>query len=227
MASLCQDAFERGDETEKDDLDLDWCVDVNATLSAMTTTELLSAIAEGKVSRDTRAWRPGLEAWSRLCEIHELARAFDPQDADPMSETGVTPPAIEIISLTPHATDVGQVHPSVWGRASRNRGGGPWAGSPGTRVRGALIDARWIVAGAAIAATFIGLSLAGTSRPEPRFMAQAGSGASDACAAVVAAAAALEAKPAHRSGIERVASSPWAEPGQRRLRNGRGQGRGR
>jgi hypothetical protein len=210
------------------DPDLDWCVDRRPSLCAMSTAEVWAAAVDGRVDRDMRAWRIGLECWTRLAEIPELAGAFEPYEPEPVSDAAVTPPAVEITSLPMRDTSAGATSPVVWGGAA-------WGGAAAVvsgpeplpqryafegRLRGALVGARWIAAGCAIAVASLGLSLLHAFEPEPRPVVQASVGLT----AVRAVSAAVRASSAPRlSAVPRVAAPPRAEPGQRRLRGGRGK----
>jgi len=221
------------------DADLDWCVDLRPLLCAMSTADLWAAAVDGKVDRDMRAWRLGLECWTRLADIPEVAGAFEPLEPleslelAPMSEAAVTPPAVEITSLPMLDRSPPVTSPVEWAGASR--GGAavappellPWREVIAGRLRGALIGARWIAAGSAIAGAFIGLSLVSTAPPEPREVAQV---AQASTGVTVARAVGIAARPPASSRLgaaSRVAGPSRAEPGQRRLRAGRGQARAR
>lgn len=210
--------------------DLDWCVDKDPALCAMSTAEILAAIAAGTLSREARAWRMGLEAWAKISEIPELAGALDPDDTLALRETAVTPPAVEITQLSSLYDDAesDEGAASVLGRSADDRR--RWRaervpqGAFG-RLRGALFEARWVFAGAAVAAVSIGLSMVSSGPVEDATTAR-----SSACSALVQAVdraasdfSALEAKQRSASlaaARERPVSSR-SEPGQKRLR-GRG-----
>lgn len=210
--------------------DLDWCVDKDPALCAMSTAEIVEAVAAGTLSREARAWRVGLEAWAKISEIPELAGALDPDDALALRETAVTPPAVEITQLSSLYDDGegDEGAASVLGRSAEDRR--RWKaehvqrGAFG-RIRGALFEARWVFAGAAVAAASIGLSMVSSG---PAAAAEtARSSASSALARVVAkaAVASSEAEAKQRSAALAAARerpvSARSEPGQKRLR-GRG-----
>ncbi|UQA61498.1 DUF4339 domain-containing protein [Polyangium aurulentum] len=62
----------------------EWCADLGHCLQALTTFDLWMALARGELSRKTRVWRDGMDAWTPVEDIPELALAvadsvsFDP-----------------------------------------------------------------------------------------------------------------------------------------------------
>ncbi|MRG94556.1 DUF4339 domain-containing protein [Polyangium spumosum] len=78
----------------------EWCVEMGSGLLAMTTFELWMGLARGEIGADTSVWRDGMEGWTRIEHIPELAYAladsvsFDPPlvtPAPPLADT-LTPP---------------------------------------------------------------------------------------------------------------------------------------
>jgi GYF domain 2 len=55
-----------------------WCIDRGPTLETMTTFELWLAIASGQIPADVRVWREGLECWTEVERVPELACALVP-----------------------------------------------------------------------------------------------------------------------------------------------------
>lgn len=55
-----------------------WCIDRGLTLDTMTTFELWLAIASGQIERDVRVWREGLECWTEVEQVPDLACALVP-----------------------------------------------------------------------------------------------------------------------------------------------------
>lgn len=55
-----------------------WCIDRGPSLDTMTTFELWLAIASGQVERDVRVWREGLECWTEVEQVPDLACALVP-----------------------------------------------------------------------------------------------------------------------------------------------------
>lgn len=191
---------------------------MNPALCAMTTTELRSAVASGKVSRDTRAWRVGLEAWAKLPEIPEIAGAFEASEPEAPSETAATPPAVEIVAL-PQAEEgarspqppQARVIPLVPVRPRRRAA---------ARAREVLFEARWAFAGAAVAAASIGLSLMGATPTSPLLEARA-SASGDVGRVVAGAALSVERRALSREAASKAAAATTikAEAGQRRMRS--------
>jgi hypothetical protein len=52
----------------------EWCVELGDVIAAMCTSELEEAIARGDVTQVMRVWRMGLEAWTPVEDLPELAR---------------------------------------------------------------------------------------------------------------------------------------------------------
>ncbi|HEY4122829.1 MAG TPA: DUF4339 domain-containing protein [Byssovorax sp.] len=67
----------------------EWCVDLGERLITLSTFETWTAIARGEVRPATRAWREGLECWTRVDELPELACALG--DLEATAETPATP----------------------------------------------------------------------------------------------------------------------------------------
>ena len=67
----------------------EWCVDLGERLITLSTFETWTAIARGEVRAATRAWREGLECWTRVDELPELACALG--DLEATAETPATP----------------------------------------------------------------------------------------------------------------------------------------
>lgn len=55
----------------------EWCVEVGDLLAAMESSELWDAIDRGEVTADTRVWREGLDGWTPVEELPELAPAVE------------------------------------------------------------------------------------------------------------------------------------------------------
>jgi hypothetical protein len=75
----------------------EWCADLGHCLQALTTFDLWMALARGELSRKTRVWRDGMDAWTPVEDIPELALAiadsisFDPPLVTP-APLATTPP---------------------------------------------------------------------------------------------------------------------------------------
>ena len=77
----------------------EWCVEHGAGLRAMTTFELWMALARGEIGAETTVWRDGMEGWTRIAQIPELAYALaDSVSFDPPL---VTPAPLPDVALTP------------------------------------------------------------------------------------------------------------------------------
>lgn len=50
-----------------------WCVDLGESLEPMDDAELCDAIESGEVTSDMRVWRAGLECWTPVEDLPELA----------------------------------------------------------------------------------------------------------------------------------------------------------
>jgi hypothetical protein len=51
----------------------EWCVELGDVIAAMCTSDLTAAIERGDVTQVMRVWRMGLEAWTPVHELPELA----------------------------------------------------------------------------------------------------------------------------------------------------------
>lgn len=236
-ASLHDGSLDGGDP------DLDWCVDRSPALCAMTTADLWVAAASGELSRATRAWRIGLECWTRLDEIPDFAGAFDASEPEGERETAVTPLAVEIdvppalppalLQTLPAREPRGSVAAvsqrseelasAVFDRWASRAAAPPPELFPGmfaSRLRGALVSARWIAAGCAIATASIGLSVLNVAVP-PSPQAEVARASALRLATTVAHTAALMDR-ASRTATLRVALPSQAESGQKRKRAGTG-----
>jgi hypothetical protein len=71
----------------------EWCVDHGVRIDTMSTFELWIAIASREVRADVRVWREGMECWTPVAELPELACAVtDPRAVEPGFEgTGAVP----------------------------------------------------------------------------------------------------------------------------------------
>ncbi len=75
----------------------EWCADLGHCLQALSTFDLWMALARGELSRKTRVWRDGMDAWTPVEDIPELALAiadavsFDPPLVTP-APLATTPP---------------------------------------------------------------------------------------------------------------------------------------
>ena len=52
----------------------DWCVELGDVLAAMASDELVDAIDRGDVTPTMRVWRLGLDGWTPVEQLPELAR---------------------------------------------------------------------------------------------------------------------------------------------------------
>jgi hypothetical protein len=200
-----------------------WCVDRGATLTAMSTDELLRAISIGEISAASRVWCEGLDGWTRISDVPEIASLFS-FEADL-----ATLPAVEIASPTgfssrgaptpelsqfdtPSAAPVARPVSSSDGRAARRK-----TNLDTSRRRMALGgDAFWIGGGLCVAAAAIGVALF----QSPSLAAPPREFAEHRLTSVEAMARAASA------GLPPVidrATLSRSEPGQRRLRGGAGR----
>jgi hypothetical protein len=75
----------------------EWCADLGHCLQALTTFDLWMALARGELNRKTRVWRDGMEAWTPVEDIPELALAladavsFDPPLVTPAPRATLPP----------------------------------------------------------------------------------------------------------------------------------------
>ena len=133
---------------------LEWCVDLGVTLITRTTFDLWAAIEQGKIGGNMLVWREGMECWTPVDRVGELACALEqappaalllaeqsPEPAEATTNPEVRRPPIELdpprISSRRH----------VPARAS---GGG-----------------KWIALGSAVAASAIAAALLTTFLAQP------------------------------------------------------------
>lgn len=146
-----------GDEVE-------WCVDLGCSITAMTTAEVRAALCSGELGRDARVWGEGLACWMRADEVPELAQAFSGAD------WAATPPALEIDveGSDRSARDLrvlGVLAPAETPAARENGAPRAKAGAAKTGRRFRRADWIWVSAGAVLSLVFVVLSLmSGTSQ---------------------------------------------------------------
>jgi hypothetical protein len=133
-----------------------WCVDLGPAIQTMSTYELWLAIAGGAVARRSAVWREGMECWTSIEDVPELACALiDGAEARPGDDA---PLASSARSPEPPATSPAPP-PSRTNDASGAR-----AIARSGRPRGGL---GWITAGSAVAFVAVGLALVVSEPPPP------------------------------------------------------------
>ena len=84
----------------------DWCIDLGERLITLSTFDAWSAIARGQVRGVTFAWREGLECWTPVEELPELACALSAEPTPEPVATDITAPdslaAFELAEPTTH-----------------------------------------------------------------------------------------------------------------------------
>ncbi len=70
----------------------DWCIDLGERLITLSTFDAWSAIARGQVRGLTLAWREGLECWTPVEELPELACALSAEPTPEPVATDITAP---------------------------------------------------------------------------------------------------------------------------------------
>ncbi len=122
-----------------------WAVDLGGAIRTLSTHSLWVAIANGTVSRRARVWREGMECWSPIEDVPDLACALvdspDPSLVDESHARSPEPPRAE---------------PGPPRSAARR--------PPVRSVRGAVA---WVAGGSAFAASIIGLAVATTAPTDP------------------------------------------------------------
>lgn len=224
-----------------------WCVDSGKTLVAMSANELLRAISNGELSASVRVWCEGLEGWTRIRDVPEIAAHFGGFSAgaraEPETETEaelVTLPAVEIAppagfaprTLAAAPQDLSQLDtPSAVPVARSVRSSEVFGvqsnqtyrkGSNTARGKAAGPmdgdDARWIGGGLLVAAAAIGMALFQAQRSTEPPPALAWAEHQLTAVEVVAHAAAAALPPS----VDQATLSR-TEPGQRRKRGGAGR----
>jgi hypothetical protein len=217
------DEIDAGEEREE----RPWCVEKGATLAALSTSDLLQAISAGEISATSRVWCEGLEGWTRISDVPEIACLFGGFEAELATLPAVemappsgfaprahTPAPLDLSQLdTPSAVPVARPVRSSEGFGSRANS----ASSNGKAARLEGDDARWIGGGLLVAAAAIGMALFQSAQSAPR---TALAYAEHQLAAVESAA--LEAAAALPPLVDRATLSR-SEPGQRRQRGGAGR----
>lgn len=226
----------------------EWCVELGQGLRAMTTFELWMALARGEIGADTTVWRDGMEGWTRIAQIPELAYAladsvsFDPPlvtPAPPMHET-LTPPRGEARTPLTFAQteaetgDLPRVHPYE-GVETRSEPislpvrAWPFGRKGGSRRPQAGQRGLSFVLGCVVAVTAVGLALVHRGIAPLASTGQA-SGANPP--ALVSGASAVVSKVGQRTveTLRQTEAAPMAppppsarhhiDPGQRRSRRG-------
>jgi len=80
----------------------DWCIDLGERLLTVTTFDAWSAIARGEVRSGMRAWREGLECWTPVEDLVELACALSAEPTPAPVATDLTPPdSLSALTLAP------------------------------------------------------------------------------------------------------------------------------
>jgi len=150
----------------------EWCVDLGAALITKSTFALWSAIESGEVGGNMLVWREGMECWTAVNRVGELAYAIEPArptvpEESPVAEIEARPEA------TPEATEA-TTNPEVRLRP-------PMADPPRIssrrQVRG---DGKWIALGSAVAVSAIaaaGLTMSLTPPPVPEARGRVGTSA--------------------------------------------------
>lgn len=210
-----------------------WCVDNGATLVALSANELLRAIASGELDIAARVWCEGLEGWTRIRDVPEIAahfggfREFGTREACAEAELARLP-AVEMAppagiapraaALDPSQADTPSAVPVAFPVSSGDdfagRRSSPKPARGGRAVDGD--DARWIGGGLFVAAAAIGMALFQSHRAPDRGVLYAEHGLT--AVAMTARAAAESLSPA----VDR-AKLTRSEPGQRRRRGGAGR----
>jgi hypothetical protein len=130
----------------------EWCVDLGATLITKTTFDLWAAIEQGEIGGSMKVWREGMECWTPVDRVGELACALEaaplavepsPEPAEATTNPEVRRPPIE--AEPPRISSRRQVPV----RAA-NAGGG-----------------KWVALGSAVAASAIAAAMLTTFLAQP------------------------------------------------------------
>jgi hypothetical protein len=151
----------------------DWCVDFGAVLTTMDTFELWAAIDRGDVNSAMRVWREGMECWTPIKQLPELAVALTTASSrtpEPITlQMPPKAPAFPILLPAPMpAPQLDEVRPpmntlisgprtSGWERLSQRILPAPSRGRARTQA--------WVALGSAMAATAITAALISTASP--------------------------------------------------------------
>jgi len=66
--------------SEVDDKPVHWCVDDGRELTARSTFEVWMAVSAGEIGSSTLVWREGMECWTPIADIFELACSIPSPD---------------------------------------------------------------------------------------------------------------------------------------------------
>jgi len=185
----------------------DWCIDLGERLITLSTFDAWSAIARGEVRGLTLAWREGLECWTAVEELPELACALSAEPTPEPVATDITAPdslaAFELAEPTAL-----ELRPPPHPRAHVRR---PLRAARRSATVGALVAAAAILV-AAFRPT------APTAAPAVQEAQRAGLEMLAARVTVAAFAAAVGQAPAATAAPRATVAARRADKGQRRLR---------
>jgi GYF domain 2 len=199
-----------------------WCIDAGAALTTKTTFELWTAIERGEIAPSARVWREGMECWTPIAQVAELALAL-PDDAPSATSAPASPEATATPETpgTPAARGATTPEPATIDATTSPIALPGLRSAPPpsmpiplvTRRRSAALQ--WVAMGSAIAASAVAAALIATSTPEPI----------EPASAPAAIAQGASTPPEARAAIAAPAPPPASrkrhdEPGQRRLRAG-------
>lgn len=203
----------------------EWCVDLGAALQTMSTFELWTALATGRVTHETRVWREGMECWTAAAELADLACAVP--DVDEL-EAECTRLVRDLGPETLASLDPEPLHEAYTPAPDSRQDARPMVldAEPARRASSGLTSwARAVRRPAALGATFGAAAIvAALLLPAPR----AAAAASERAAVGVAAASVAAAREATAAASSRPAPAPVvaAEP-RPRPEHDRGQRRRR
>lgn len=192
----------------------EWCVDLGAALITRTTFDLWAAIEQGEIGGNMLVWREGMECWTPVDRVGELACALElaptasmapPEQSEEPAEATTNPEV-----RTPPNT---ALPPRI---SSRRQVPVRRAGAGG---------GKWIALGSAVAASAIATALLTTFLAHPPVASPSGAREPAAAAAAMAQGAAMSREMPEATSIDPTpvaAPSPpksrHAESGQRRRR---------
>lgn len=189
----------------------EWCVDLGSVLSTMDTFELWAAIDRGDVSASMRVWREGMECWTPVGQVSELALALNTASSrtpEPVTLHAV-PSAPSFPELPPAPPPCDEVRPqlstlvsgprtSSWERLSQK------ILPPPSRSRARAHF--WVAFGSAVSATAITAAVISAEPP------RATSSSSESAAATPQNAPSLRAAAAPQNAPSLGAAAPPSAP---------------
>lgn len=191
----------------------EWCVDLGSILSTMDTFELWAAIDRGDVSASMRVWREGMECWTPVGQVSELALALNTASSrtpEPVTLHAVpSAPSFPELPAAPPPSD--EVRPPLSTLVSGPRTSG-WERlsqkilPPPSRSRARAHF--WVAFGSAVSATAITAAVISAEPPRATSSFSESAAAAPQSAPSLGAAAAPQSAPSLGAAVPPSAPAP-------------------